>query len=400
MTERAIGWHRLFGLREAGVYYALILLAVVLAVVTAASGRPPYLSAVNITNVFYQSSLVAIMGVAMTVILITGNFDLSVASVAALSAAVLIGTSGALGFWPAVGVALAVAAAVGLLNGAIVQYVGINAFIVTLGTLTAIRGVVLIVTNGRSLMVEDPDVLAAMTGFEGGRIGVFWAILVASAIALGVAVLGFRARGRADAGSIGPVILGLALAAVALLAGPRLTVAKPVVYMLAFTLAVWFVLRFTTLGRRIYAVGGNAEAARLSGINVHGYKLAAFMLSSLAAGFAGVLFGCRLGSINPTALQGAELTVIAAAILGGTSLFGGAGSVIKTVAGALLLFTLTNGFNTMNLGANYQGVIEGTVVVVAAAIYTVGGSRRSRPRVAVAAAPVMPVATPGQPKAS
>src|SRR3546814_6155356 len=84
--------------------------------------------------------------------------------------------------------------------------------------------------------------------------------------------------------------------------------------------------------------------------------LGAFVLSSVAAGFAGVLFGCRLGAINPTALQGTELTVIAAAILGGTSLFGGAGSVVKTVVGALLLFTLTNGFNILNLGANYQGL--------------------------------------------
>ena len=399
MTERAIGWRRIFGLREAGVYYALILLAVVLAVLTAASGRPPYLSAVNITNVLYQASLVAIMGVAMTVILITGNFDLSVASVAALSAAVLIGVSGTLGFWPAVGVSLLVASAVGLLNGAIVQFVGINAFIVTLGTLTAIRGLVLIVTNGRSLMAEDPDVMAAMAGFEGGRIGLFWPMLAAAVLTLGAGLLGIRARKGGDAGSIGAVILGLGLAILALIAGPRLTVAKPVLHMLAFTLVVWFVLRFTTIGRRIYAFGGNAEAARLSGINVHGYKLAAFVLSSLAAGFAGVLFGCRLGSINPTALQGTELTVIAAAILGGTSLFGGAGSVIKTVAGALLLFTLTNGFNTMNLGANYQGVIEGTVVVVAAAIYTVGGTRRTRPRVAmmpVASALPLPAATPGQ----
>ncbi len=162
------------------------------------------------------------------------------------------------------------------------------------------------------------------------------------------------------------------------LAGPRLSVANPVVYMLVFTLSAWLVLRFTTIGRRLYAVGGNAEAARLSGISVNCYKLAGFILSALAAGFAGVLFGSRLGAINPTGLQGAELTVIASAILGGTSLLGGAGSVVKTVVGSLLLFTLNNGFNILNMGANYQGVIEGTVVVAAAAIYTVGGKRRQR----------------------
>ena len=327
---------RAFGLRAAGVYYALGLLIAALAVVTAVTGRPSYLSAVNLTNIVYQSAGIAIMGVAMTVVLITGNFDLSVASVAALAAAVQISVVDSTGFVPALLAALAVAGTVGLLNGVMVQFVGINAFIVTLGTLTAVRGLVLIVTNGRSLMVQDPRSLAAMTSFESGHLG---------------------------------------------------PIPFPILYMAGFTLIVWLVLTFTIFGRRIYAVGGNAEAARLSGINVTAYKLGAFVLSSLAAGFAGVLFGCRFGAINPTAMQGDELTVIAAAILGGTSLFGGAGSVVKTLAGALLLFTLTNGFNILDLGANYQGLIEGSVLVVAAAIYTVGGKAR-RSRRAVATDPV------------
>jgi ribose/xylose/arabinose/galactoside ABC-type transport system permease subunit len=322
---------RVFGLRAAGVYYALGLLLAVLAIATAITGRPSYLSSINLTNIVYQSSSIAIMGVAMTVVLITGNFDLSVASVAALAAAVQISIVDSVGFIPALAAALTVAGTVGLLNGLMVQFVGINAFIVTLGTLTAVRGLVLIVTNGRSLMVQDPGSLAAMTAFESGRLG---------------------------------------------------SIPYPVLYMVAFTLVVWFVLNFTIFGRRAYAVGGNAEAARLAGINVPAYKLGAFVLSSLAAGFAGVLFGCRFGAINPTALQGDELTVIAAAILGGTSLFGGAGSVVKTLAGALLLFTLTNGFNILDLGANYQGLIEGTVLVVAAAIYTLGGKARTRKRTA------------------
>src|SRR6202008_3101426 len=131
---------------------------------------------------------------------------------------------------------------------------------------------------------------------------------------------------------------------------------------------------FTTVGRRTYAVGGNAEAGRLCGISVNAYRVGGFVLFGLASGGAGVLYASRFGAMNPTALQGEELTVIAAAILGGTSLFGGAGSVLKTVAGALVLYTLTNGFNILNLGANYQGVIEGTVVVTAGAFYTAGGS--------------------------
>ena len=362
-----IDWRRTFGLREAGVHYALLLLLGVLAALAASRGLPPYLSSQNLGNIAYQASLVGIMGVAMTVMLITGAFDLSVASVAALAAAVLIGLAGQVGFVPAAGAALCVAASIGLLNGAIVQFVGINAFIVTLGTLTAVRGLVLILTDGRSLMVEQPQVLAEMLAFESTRVPLFWPLL---ALAAGLIALG--AVRRLPLTIAGGVVVG----ALALLAGPGFTVAAPVVYLAVFTALVWFVLRFTVAGRRLYAVGGNAEAARLSGINVHAYRLGAFVLSSVAAGFAGILFGCRLGAINPTALQGAELTVIAAAILGGTSLFGGAGSVVKTVAGALLLFTLTNGFNVLDLGANYQGLIEGIVVVAAAAIYTIGADRR------------------------
>ena len=373
----AVPWRRAFGLREAGVYYALALLILVLTAATAATGRPSYVNPVNLTNILYQSSLISIMGIAMTVILITGNFDLSVASVAALSAAVMISVCGAIGFWPSVLVALAAGAAVGVLNGAIVQYLGINAFIVTLGTLTAIRGLVLIVTDGRSLTVDSPDVLQQMTAFESGRVGLRGLLLGIGVVLLTLALtILVRERSARSLVAMGVGVVGVCAVVLGILAGPRLSVANPVVYMLVFMLLTWLVLRFTTIGRRVYAVGGNAEAARLSGIDVNAYKIAGFILSALAAGFAGVLFGCRLGAINPTGLQGAELTVIASAILGGTSLLGGAGSVVKTVIGSLMLFTLNNGFNILNMGANYQGVIEGTVVVAAAAIYTVGGRRR------------------------
>jgi D-xylose transport system permease protein len=363
-----------------GVYYALILLVAVLSAVTAYTGRMNYLSLANVTNVLYQTSIVGIMAVAMTVILITGNFDLSVASVAALSAAVLIGLGDSIGFWPAAFAAIGVAVLVGLLNGSIVQYLGINAFIVTLGTLTAIRGVVQIYTDGRSLSLSTPEAIDAMHAFESGRVPVGVALLVLGALLIAAGFfVAFRARrgGR----NVPVASYGMTLGAICLLAldwasGMQLALPKPVIYMFVYTIIVWFVLSMTNIGRRVYAVGGNPEAARLSGINVKRYKMAGFILCSATAGLGGVLFGSRLGAINPTALQGGELTVIASAILGGTSLFGGAGSVVKTLVGALLLFSLTNGFNVLNLGANYQGVIEGSVVVAAAAIYTVGSSRR------------------------
>lgn len=374
-TQRALdeapNWKQAFSLREMGVFYALILLVLLLSLTSASLGRPSYLSIPNVTNVFYQASLVGIMAMAMTVILITGNFDLSVASVAALSGAVLIGTADHIGYWPAVMAALTVAVVCGLFNGLIVEVIGINAFIVTLGTLTAIRGIVLIYTGGRSLSVRDPEVINAMRGFEAGRQDVAM-LFIALAVVLIAAALWRIARKGFDPTALGMILGGGVLGFVSWASGFELRLPNPVIYMALFTLALWALLRFTVIGRRIYASGGNPEAARLSGVSVFRYKIAAFVLCSASAGFAGVLFASRLRSINPTAMEGTELTVIASAILGGTALFGGSGSVIKTLAGALLLFTLTNGFNILNLSANYQGLIEGLVVVAAAAIYTIG----------------------------
>lgn len=375
-------WKRLFSVREMGVYYALLVLVIVLALITTYLGRVNYLSAQNISNVLYQASLTSIIAVAMTVILVSGNFDLSVGSVAALSAAILLGTADRLGFAGAFALAMAASMSVGLVNGLIVQFAGINAFIVTLGSLTAVRGLVLIYTDGHSLYSESDQAIAAMKAFESGLVDVTVVTLVIGLLMIGGAALRYLRDVRSGRG-LTPSLVGLILVGMFLLinvwnSGSELTVAKPVIYMVIFTAIVWFIMTYTTIGRRLYAVGSNAEAARLSGINVTKYKLLAFVLCSAAAGFAGILFGSRLRSINPTALGGVELTVIAAAILGGTSLFGGIGSVVKSVAGALLLFTLTNGFNIMNLGTNYQGLVEGVVLVAAAAVYTVGGRRTGR----------------------
>ncbi len=374
-----VNWRRVFGLQEMGVYYALTLLIAILFAITTYIGQDNYLSVQNLSNVVYQTSLIGMMAVAMTVVLISGNFDLSVASVAAFSAVVLVANAAALGFWPAAALALGAAMLLGLLNGVIVQYVGINAFIVTLGTMTGVRGLILLYTDGRSVSVTVPEVTDVMKAFEGGRHDAFWFILIVGlamlAYGLYAAFRGVRAGESLRPATLGSVVGGLFVLFIAWASGGELLLRNPVIYMAIFTAVVWFTLRFTKVGRRIYAVGGNPEAARLSGINVTKYRLMAFVFCSMTAGLAGILFAARLRSMNPSGLQGAELTVIAAAILGGTSLFGGAGSVIKTLAGALLLYSLTNGFNILNLGANWQGLIEGFVVVAAAAIYTIGDKK-------------------------
>lgn len=371
-------WSEALRLRNAGVVYALLLLVAVLTAVSAVLGRPSYLSGRNIANILDQGSLIGILAVFMTITLLSGNFDLSVGSVAALGAAVFLLLADGQGVAVAVLAALLAAGALGLLNGLIVQLVGINAFIVTLGTLTAVRGVVLILTDARTITARAPEARAAMAALQGGR----WTLtdvlpIAALALLAAAAVLVVAGqRGWRQRRVIAPAAGGVALLAAGSVTDWTWSLAKPVWYLFAVTAVTWTVLRFTVVGRRLYASGGNAEAARLSGINVNRYKIAAFLLNGLAAGFVGILFGAKLGAINPTGLQGVELTVLAAAILGGTSLFGGSGSIVKSVVGTMILFALANGFNVLNLGATYQGLIEGVVIIVAAAVYTVAGRDR------------------------
>jgi ribose/xylose/arabinose/galactoside ABC-type transport system permease subunit len=372
-------------LRNAGVVYAFLILVGVLTVLTTATGQASYLSSTNIANILDQTAQIGILAVFMTVVLISGNFDLSVGSVAAMSAAVILLLIDEQGLIVAGLAALGAGLAVGSFNGFIVQFIGINAFIVTLGTLTAIRGVVLILTDARTVEVQSAEGDAALRAIESG----LWTtpnllLLFGLIAALAGGVFLWRRwshRGRegvTDWRAWGALLIGVALLLTSAFIDVRWTFTKSVYYMLAITLVTWAVLRFTVIGRRLYAVGGNAEAARLSGIRVNRYKVGAFMLNGLAAGVVGILFAAKLGAVNPTAFTGAELTVLAAAILGGTSLFGGSGSVFKSLIGALILFTLANGFNLLNLGATYQGLIEGMVIIIAAAVYTLASQKRQK----------------------
>jgi len=321
---------------------------------------PRFGTATNIENLIAGFSFVAILAMGQAFPILVRGIDLSIGAIVALVGMVVFDLTlifhvpGTL----ILPLALLTGIAAGALNGALIVYLRLQPFIATLATLAAYRGLVYSI-SGRQLV----------PGLSTTPITDKWITGIETYYDLG--------------GAIGLSKLF-----------PMPWFPMSFFIMLALLIAFQLLLTRTRFGRDIYAVGGNAEAARLSGINVPAYKMGAFVLSSVAAGFAGVLFGCRFGAINPTALQGEELTVIAAAILGGTSLFGGAGSVVKTLAGALLLFTLTNGFNILNLGANYQGLIEGTVLVVAAAIYTVGGKARIRkPLAATGTTPLIKGAT-------
>ena len=366
--------------QRAGVAYALLLLVVVLAIATAVKGQPAYLSPVNVSNVLDQAAPDAILAVFMTVVLISGNFDLSVGSVAALAAAMALTTIDSIGTVAAVLVALAVGAVVGLINAVLVQKIGVNAFIVTLGTMTAVRGVVLIVLNGQSV-TPNSEALVPLDSTI---------LKVPAPVAFGfgilLLVLAFvRFRQLRDSQSppldgffVALICMALSGPIIAVIAPALLTEPLPVWLMLGVTVVVSIALRFLVAGRNLYAVGSNAEAARLSGINVSFYKMMPFVLSGLASAVVGLLYAGQFNSVDPTALTGTELTVIAAAILGGTSLFGGAGYVGKSVLGTLVLFTLSNGFNVLNLGSNYQYVVQGVVLIAASAVYMIAAKSPKR----------------------
>ena len=370
-TARPRSMLKSFSLGEAGIYYALALVLIVLTVLTRVFESQNFLDPGNLANILYQASFVAIIAVPMTLVLISGNFDLSVAATAAISAACVLLLSDQVGIFPAMAISLAPGLLAGLVNAAVVQGLGINAFIVTLAMMTALRGVLLIITGGHTASADDREALWPLKWIENGVWVTPNLLWCAAAVAIIAAGLLWRRRRRGTLPLVWGAI-GIALIIAGFFIDASWPLAKPVYYMAAVTAVAWCVTRFTIIGRRLQAVGANAEAARLMGISVNRYRVVPFVLNGLAASFVGLLFAARLGAVLPNAMSGMELTVITAAILGGTSLFGGSGSVLKSVTGAVVLYSLVNGFDILGLGTSYQGVIEGVVLIIAAAIYTVG----------------------------
>jgi D-xylose transport system permease protein len=362
-----------FSLGEAGIYYALAVIWIVLEGCTLLLGTTNFLNPGNLANILYQSSFVAIIAVPMTLVLISGNFDLSVAATAAISAACALLLSDVVGIYPAMAISLVSGAFIGLINAAVVQGLGINAFIVTLATMTALRGVLLIMTGGHTASANDRELVLPLKRIENGvwvLPNLWWC---GGAILLVGSGFEWWRNGRP---SLLLIVLGVISIAIGFYFDASWALAKPVYYMAAITAVAYVVTQFTMIGRRLQAVGANSEAARLIGIDVNRYRVVPFVLNGLAAAFVGLLFAARIGAVLPNAMAGMELTVITAAILGGTSLFGGSGNVLKSVVGVVVIYSLINGFDIIGLGTSYQGVIEGVVLIIAAAIYTVGRGRR------------------------
>jgi len=317
-----------------------------------------------------SSSLTAL--VCAVLVMIPGYIDLSLGATVAAAAVVaaIAGTNYELSLWPTVVITLAFGLLIGLWHAFWVAWMKVPSFIVTLGSLLAIRGLSLVITNAETIS-PNPDILVISDASLSPMLG----IVVLFAFWLAFALLQVREwRARQAAGirsSFGAVVglpaasVGIFTLGVMIMAGSYRGLPLPVVLVLAVVaLAGWF-LRFTAFGRRLYAIGGNRQAALLAGINIRMQASLVFAFMGLLYGLTGLVLVARLDSAPPGAMQGLELNVIAAAVIGGTSLMGGRGTVAGAVIGAILMESLSNGMSLMNLPSAYQSITVGLVLLFA-----------------------------------
>jgi D-xylose transport system permease protein len=353
-------------IRTNATLIALVVLAVLLALID-----PTFPTARNLSNVARQVTIVGIIGVGMTMVILIAGIDLSVGSVVGVAAVVVtLLMQYGLAAWLAVPIALViVGGTIGFWNGFWIAHYRIPPFIITLGMLTIGRGVALSLSGGSSVPVADPSFAALGSAYIPPAPTL---VLLAVAAVIGAfrLIRGFREAGTANSSSIGeklPGIIaataGLLLAAYVFGTGDGMPV--PVAIFVVIAGLAIFVLGHTRFGRRLYALGGNEEAARLSGINVYQTKMIVYVVVSLLSALSGILLASRLNGASPNLGTMFELDAIAAVVIGGTSLSGGSGTIGGTIIGALIIGVLNNGMSLLGVSSFYQLIIKGLIISLA-----------------------------------
>ncbi|MCB1330545.1 MAG: ABC transporter permease [Maritimibacter sp.] len=294
------------GVAVLGIFYILIFIAFSLL-------SPYFLQARNLMSIGANMSVIGLMAIAGTPLIVAGGLDLSVAAIAGLSGVtVSILNAMGLNIWVACGVAVLIASVLGGFNGVLTTRLRLNPLIVTLGTMSIYGGAALVMTGGLS----KPLIVGSFNWLGSGRVG-------------GVPV--------------------------------------PLIVMLALCIAVWWVMTRTKFGREIYATGGNPDASRIMGIRTDRVQVVLYVFSGVIGAVAGIILAAMLGAAAPNAASSNLLTVIAAIILGGTSLYGGRGSVWGTVLAVLILGTLNNGLTLLDVSSFWQEITRGLVLITAVA---------------------------------
>lgn len=308
------------------VNHGMIVILVILAVVSTIAD-PQFLTVTNGLNLLLQWAPVGLMAVGMTFVIIAGGFDLSVGGTFAAGCVLFAGLTNMFGVLPALAMTLAAGAGIGLVNGLIITGLQVNPFVTTLGTGFAVRGLTLVATAAAPILVTK-------TGFD-------W---IGSGYVLGVPVP------------------GILLVAALLIGGGILT--------------------FTVYGRSVFAVGGSAESARLSGVPVKLVRILTYVVTGLLAALAGMILASRLGTGQGDVGANIELQVITVVVVGGTALAGGEGAMWRTAVGIALLAVLGNSFDRLQVSPFWQLVIQGLIVVFAVAVDSYSRRHRKAPRAA------------------
>ena len=332
-----------------------------------------FLGAINFSKLLQQTAVTGVLAVGMLMVIVSGNIDLSVGAVVGLAGGIAAMTQG-WGLVPCLLLAILVGLAIGALQGSLVAYINIPSFIVTLGGLQAWRGVILKLTKGATIPVELPFFRSLGRDFIDPRIG-FGLALIAIVLIILTNMRRSRARQRhglqatSAASTLARILVpSIAIVGFIFLMNKAGGIPIPVIVLLVVALGGAFLTANTTFGRYLYAIGGNPDAARLSGINLKRYILAAFCLMGALAGVASVLHTARVGSASPDAGTLMELDAIASCVIGGTSLMGGRGTVFGAVLGALILSSLDNGMSLLNVENWAQYVVKGGVLVAAVGV--------------------------------
>lgn len=324
MSKKLIKLRKAIG-KELGAFTGLLILCIIM---TFAS--PYFLSLTNIMNIFRQSSLIGIVAAGMTLIIITGGIDLSVGSVLSLSSCITAGLMVDYGFnvWLSILVGLLTGALLGWLNGLMITKIPLPPFIATLGMMGIARGLAFVYTGGAPIYTLPKA---------------------------------FRYLGE---GMIGPIPF-------------------PVILMLLVYILFYFLLNKTRLGRYSFAIGGNEEAAVLSGIQTDRYKAMVYLITGFLSALAGLVLAARLDAATSVAGDGFELDVIAAVVIGGTSLSGGQGGVIGSLIGALIMGVVRNGLNLLLVSSHWQRVILGLIILAAVTVDVVRKRSRSSRKLSI-----------------